>query len=58
MKPQRRWMIRVLADAAREAANPMLMPWQRKKAAAPMRAPRTAAPLRAPQPLLRIAARA
>jgi|GEM_PF-3480457 len=57
MKPQRRWMIWVLAEAAREAATPMLMPWQRNKAA-PIRAPRAAAPMRRPQPLLRIAARA
>ncbi|GGH52383.1 hypothetical protein GVY41_08380 [Frigidibacter albus] len=49
MKPQRRWMISILAETAREAANPTLMPWQHKKAAAPIRAPRAAAvqPLRA-----------
>jgi len=45
MKPQRRWMMSILAEAAREAANPTLMPWQRKKADAPVRA--ATQPLRA-----------
>jgi len=51
MKQQPRWMTSVLAEAAREAANPTLLPWQRKKTAA------TPAPRGVAQPM-RAAARA
>lgn len=46
MKQQRRWMMSVLAEAAREAANPTMMPWQRRKAAATPPRPAAKAPVR------------
>lgn len=52
MKQQRRWMTSVLAEAAREAASPTLLPWQRRKDGAPTRSAQPA-----PQPK-RSAARA